>query len=152
MKCPKCGFEEDKVVDSRVGREGASVRRRRECLECTHRFTTLEEILPTEIYVIKCDDNREEFDPQKLRVGIERALYKRPVREEQVEELLHQVIRRLEQLGEREIHSAAIGDIVMEELEQLDQVAYVRFASVYRQFKDIDQFIDEIRVLSEKRD
>ena len=148
MKCPKCGFSEDKVIDSRLARNESSIRRRRECQSCQFRFSTLEAIVPTEMYVIKRDKNREEFDPKKIRSGIEMACYKRPVREEQLDELIQLIIKRLEAKGKTEIPSSELGHIVMEELKELDEVAYVRFASVYRQFKDIDQFINEIRLLN----
>ena len=150
MKCPKCGHQEDKVIDSRVAREGAGVRRRRECLGCKHRYTTLEEIVPTEIYVIKRDLRREEFNPQKIRDGVKKALWKRPVSEEQVEALITRVLQRIETLSEREIPSSALGELVMEELEKLDQVAYVRFASIYRQFRDIAQFMRELQQLTRR--
>lgn len=151
MKCPRCGHEEDKVIDSRVSREGSSVRRRRECLKCGRRFSTTEEIVPAEMYVIKRDERREEFNPQKIRNGIQRALWKRFVRDERVDEIMRHILERIEQLDEREIPSARIGEIVMDELKKLDEVAYVRFASVYREFKDIEQFINEIRAMGGRK-
>jgi transcriptional repressor NrdR len=151
MKCPRCGFLEDKVIDSRVSKEGLTVRRRRECLSCSSRFTTLEEVVPTEIYVIKRDGSREEFNPQKIRDGLEKACYKRQVREEQFDEIMASIHQQLEALGEREVPSEKLGEILMEELAALDAVAYVRFASVYREFKDVDQFVREVRELKKQR-
>ena len=150
MRCPKCGFLEDKVIDSRVTKEGGIVRRRRECARCANRFTTQEEIVPTEIVVVKRDQSREDFDPRKIREGVKRALWKRPVADGDREQLLRRICQRLELLGEREIPSAAIGEIAMAELRRLDEVAYVRFASVYRQFEDIGEFVKEIRGLTRK--
>jgi len=147
MKCPKCGFDDVKVIDSRNSREGYSVRRRRECPDCAHRFTTLENIVPTELYVIKRDQRRVEFNPQRIRDGVERACWKRPVRQEQLDSLMARILQQIENLGERELSSKTIGLLVMKELANLDQVAYVRFASVYRQFKDADQFIEEIQLM-----
>jgi transcriptional repressor NrdR len=151
MKCPSCGCQEDKVIDSRTSKEGASVRRRRECIECHYRFTTLEEVVPTEMSVIKRDGNREEFDAQKVREGIYKACWKRPVREKQIDKMTDEILKQIEQSGEREIESVDIGEIVMVKLQTIDEVAYVRFASVYRKFQDIDQFIDEIRGLGKQK-
>jgi transcriptional repressor NrdR len=151
MKCPKCGFDEDRVVDSRTASEGATVRRRRECAECGHRFTTIEEVVPAEVYVRKRDERREELNPQKLRDGIHKACWKRPVSEEQVDAIVASVIRQLESLGEREVPADQIGELLMKELEQLDDIAYIRFASVYRQFKGADEFISEVRELNRKQ-
>ncbi len=150
MKCPKCGYQEDKVIDSRMSKEASSVRRRRECLQCSNRFTTLEEIVAGEMFVIKRDDSREEFDPQKIREGVNKACWKRPISVEQIDELMEQILQRIEKHAEREISSELIGNYIMGELENFDEVAYVRFASVYRQFKDIGQFINEIRMLNQK--
>ena len=150
MKCPKCGYQEDKVIDSRMSKEASSVRRRRECLQCSNRFTTLEEIVAGEMFVIKRDDSREEFNPQKIREGVNKACWKRPISVEQIDELMEQILQRIEKHAEREISSELIGNYIMGELENFDEVAYVRFASVYRQFKDIGQFINEIRMLNRK--
>jgi transcriptional repressor NrdR len=147
MKCPKCGCDDVKVIDSRNVREGNSVRRRRECPGCEHRFTTLESIVPAELYVVKRDLRRVEFDPQKIRDGIERACWKRPVRQEQLDAVMARILQQIENLGERELPSKTIGLLVMKELANLDQIAYVRFASVYRQFKDADQFIEEVQLM-----
>ncbi len=146
MRCPRCTCEDDKVVDSRSTKEGAGVRRRRECLNCGHRFTTYEGIIQAELKVIKKnDDRREDFDRDKLRHGIELACRKRPVSQEQIDDLVARVIAGLESDFEREVISTEIGNRVMNELKEIDEVSYVRFASVYKKFKDIDQFIDEIR-------
>lgn len=150
MKCPKCGYQEDKVIDSRMSKEASSVRRRRECLQCSNRFTTLEEIVAGEMFVIKRDNNREEFNPQKIREGVNKACWKRPISVEQLDELMEQILQRIEKHAEREISSELIGNYIMGELENFDEVAYVRFASVYRRFKDIGQFINEIRMLNRK--
>ncbi|MCJ8329853.1 MAG: transcriptional repressor NrdR [Lentisphaeria bacterium] len=151
MRCPKCDCKEIKVLDSRVSKNGRSIRRRRECLECSYRFSTIEEIVPSELYVIKRDKSRDDFNPQKLRDGIEKACYKRPVNQEQIDELVQVILNNLETEGMNEIPSEKLGAMVMAELENLDEVAYVRFASVYKKFKDIDQFINEIRNLSDRQ-
>ena len=150
MKCPRCGHNEDKVIDSRLSRLGAAIRRRRECQDCRHRFTTIEQIVPSEIHVVKRDGNREDFNPQKIRDGIELACNKLRVREDQVDAMMQHITQRLEELGKTEISSEDIGRMVMAELEDFNDVAYVRFASVYRQFRDIEEFIQEIRLLSER--
>jgi transcriptional repressor NrdR len=151
MNCPKCNHAEDKVVDSRMSKNGLSIRRRRECLDCGNRFTTIEEVVPSEIFVIKRDGSREDFNPQKLRDGIEKACYKLTVNEEQLDELVSSIIRQIEQLGKTEVSVEDIGAAAMSELESFNDVAYVRFASVYREFKDIDQFIKEIQMLNKKQ-
>jgi len=147
MKCPRCRCLEDKVIDSRMSKERSSVRRRRECVDCSYRFTTLEEIVPTEVYVIKRDGRREEFNPYKIRDGIKMACWKRPIKEEQIKELVFRIQQNVENLGEREIPYERIGQLVMDELRCLDDIAYVRFASVYRKFKDVEQFLKEIKTL-----
>ena len=147
MRCPKCSCREDKVVDSRVAREGEAVRRRRECLNCQHRFTTYEEIIQTELSVIKRNDTRVEFEKSKLREGIKNACWKRSVSDEAIDSLVDNITIALQHDYDREVSSREIGQRVMQELKKVDEVAYVRFASVYREFKDIDQFIDEIRLL-----
>ena len=147
MKCPRCSCLEDKVIDSRMSKERSSVRRRRECIDCSFRFTTLEEIVPTEINVVKHDERREEFNPFKIRDGIKKACWKRPIKEDQIKELVLRTQQHIENHGEREIATEKIGEFVMDQLKILDDIAYVRFASVYRKFKDIDQFIKEIKRL-----
>lgn len=151
MRCPKCTCNEDKVVDSRIARDGEAVRRRRECLKCAHRFTTFEEIIQTELTVIKRNNARVEFEKAKLRSGIKKACWKRPVSDEKIENIIEKIVAGLQRDFDREVSSGEIGQRVMDELKQVDEVAYVRFASVYREFKDIDQFIDEIRLLNKKK-
>jgi transcriptional repressor NrdR len=149
MRCPRCTCQDDKVVDSRAVKEGAGVRRRRECLNCGHRFTTYEEIIQAELKVVKHHDNRrEEFDREKLRRGIEMACWKRDVPPEKIDAIVTKVVSSLENDFEREVNSSEIGNRTMQALRELDKVAYVRFASVYRDFKDIDEFISEIRTMN----
>ncbi|MEW5250458.1 transcriptional regulator NrdR [Microbulbifer discodermiae] len=150
MHCPFCGAEDTKVVDSRLVAEGDQVRRRRECLGCRERFTTFETaelLLPR---VIKQNGKRESFDEKKLRAGIQRAVEKRPVSTEQVETAVAHIKHSLRAAGERELPARAIGQLVMEQLRELDQVAYVRFASVYRRFEDVSDFGREIERLTRK--
>ncbi|GAA5443320.1 transcriptional repressor NrdR [Microbulbifer sp. NBRC 101763] len=150
MHCPFCSAEETKVVDSRLVAEGDQVRRRRECLECHERFTTFETaelLLPR---VIKQNGQREPFNEDKLRAGIQRAVEKRPVSTERVESAVSQIKHALQATGERELPARAIGELVMEQLRELDQVAYVRFASVYRRFEDVSDFSEEIERLTSK--
>ncbi|MCF7848099.1 MAG: transcriptional regulator NrdR [Kiritimatiellales bacterium] len=151
MRCPKCGCLDDKVIDTRVSREGDAIRRRRECLECTHRFTTYEALLRTDLIVVKRDGTREDFNPEKLRDGIRHACWKRPISPEQINDCVRRVASQLEGVQEREISSQDLGQLVMEELRQLDHVAYVRFASVYRRFGDIDEFLEEIKDLTDHK-
>src|SRR5438093_2809381 len=150
MRCPKCGGIEDKVIDSRLSKDGFSSRRRRECVRCEHRFTTYEEIERADIRVIKRDSRGEPFDRHKLLAGITKACEKRPISIEQLEKAVEEIITDLERNYPREISSQIIGAKVMEKLHELDEVAYVRFASVYRQFQDIGEFIDEIQSLEKK--
>ena len=147
MRCPACGFQDDKVIDSRVVKEGFGVRRRRECLNCAHRFTTYESIIQVELKVVKRNDEREDFDQDKLRHGIENACYKRPIDPEDINRLIEDVSQSVQRDFDREVASSEIGARVMAGLKELDQVAYVRFASVYRKFQDVEAFIDEIRSL-----
>ena len=144
MRCPKCGFQEDKVIDSRSARSGAVIRRRRMCLGCGYRFTTYEEVVKAKLKVVKRDGRHEELDRTKLSAGLERACEKRPVSAEQIESLVDTIIDELESEYEREVPSEAIGEKVMNKLERLDEVAYVRFASVYRRFRDVNQFLSAI--------
>ena len=149
MHCPFCANEETKVIDSRLAGEGRQVRRRRECMNCSERFTTFESpelVMPR---LIKRDETREPFDEIKLRNGIVRALEKRPVSAERIEEIISRIIHRLQTMGEQEIPARNVGEMVMEELQDVDAVAYVRFASVYRSFQDVTEFQDEIRRLQE---
>jgi len=147
MKCPFCGYKEDKVVDSREGRDGELIRRRRECLYCRRRFTTyerIEDILPV---VIKKDGRREPFDRNKILNGLKKACEKRPVSMKALDEIVSRIEKKIQEMGEKEIPSSVIGEEVMKELHELDEVAYVRFASVYREFKDINQFMEELKEL-----
>lgn len=151
MRCPSCGHEEDKVVDSRATKENSAVRRRRECLQCGQRFTTYEYIEHTPVVVVKKDGRREHFSREKILNGLLRACEKRPVSRESLEELVNEVERAVCSSVRDEIPSSEIGNEVMNRLAALDQVAYVRFASVYRDFKDVTQFLDELRNLLEKK-
>lgn len=150
MHCPFCSADDTKVIDSRLVAEGGQVRRRRECLSCHERFTTYEVAELLMPRVIKSDGTREPFDENKLRSGLQRALEKRPVSVEQVEAAITQIKHNLQTTGEREVHSRQIGEWVMERLRELDQVAYVRFASVYRSFQDISEFRAELDRLENK--
>ncbi|WP_286147781.1 transcriptional regulator NrdR [Neopoerus faecalis] len=151
MKCPFCGHPESKVIDSRPADENASIRRRRECLACGKRFTTYETVECLPIVVIKKDGSRQSFDRQKVLRGMIRACEKRPVSLAELEHIADEIEQELQNSMEREIRTADIGEKVMERLRSVDQVAYVRFASVYRQFKDIDTFMAELnKLLAEK--
>ena len=147
MKCPKCGTDDDKVLDSRAVRDGAAIRRRRECTVCGARFTTHEEIDRDEVTVVKQDGTREPFSRQKLEKGVRIACQKRPVSEDQLQSLLDSVVASLE--GE-EVPTSKIGELVMERLHALDEVAYIRFASVYRRFTDVNQFLSTITEMVKK--
>jgi transcriptional repressor NrdR len=151
MHCPFCGYVETRVNDSRLAGEGRQIRRRRECLKCGERFTTFETAELVMPVVIKGDRAREAFDEGKLRAGMEKALEKRPVPREQLDEAVSRIVHAVRSLGDREVSSRAIGELVMEELRHLDEVAYVRFASVYRQFEDVEAFHDEIERLRSAR-
>jgi len=151
VKCPFCAEVENKVIDSRLSNQGAVIRRRRECLGCQRRFTTyerVEEILPM---VVKKDGRREAFDRQKVLEGLKLACQKRPVGADQLEAVVDGIERRLQEMGEREVPSSVIGEAVMRELARLDEVAYVRFASVYRSFKDLGEFMSELKELISER-
>lgn len=150
MRCPKCGYLEDKVIDSRAAGNGGVIRRRRICLRCRNRFTTYEEIVKTRLRVIKRDGRREDLDRGKLISGIERACEKRPISAEDIENIVNSIIDELESEYEREVPSQAIGKKVIDRLEKLDEVAFVRFASVYRRFKDVNQFVSAIEGLIAK--
>ena len=151
MKCPYCGHPESKVIDSRPADENASIRRRRECLSCARRFTTYETVESLPIVVIKKDGSRQSFDRQKVLRGMIRACEKRPVALAELERIADEIEQELQNSMEREIRTEVIGEKVMECLRKVDQVAYVRFASVYRQFKDIDTFMAELnKLLAEK--
>lgn len=147
MRCPFCGNSEDKVIDSRSSEEGRSIRRRRECLNCHRRFTTYENIEESTLMVIKKDARREPFDRKKILAGLTKACEKRPISTEQLQDLADKIEYMLQSKFEKEVDSKQIGELVMELLYKLDEVAYVRFASVYRQFKDINQFMKELKGL-----
>lgn len=151
MKCPYCGFEESKVIDSRPADDGERIRRRRECLKCKKRFTTHEIIETVPVVVVKRDKSREVFDRAKLEAGLLRACEKRPVSLSQIEAIVTNIETTLQNNFEREVNSQTIGEMAMEQLKNVDEVAYVRFASVYRQFKDINTFMEELtKLLHEK--
>ena len=152
MKCCFCGHTESKVIDSRPTDEGASIRRRRECLACGKRFTTYETIETVSVMVVKKDKSREAFDREKLLKGLLRACEKRPVPVKQLENLVDEVETTVQTMLEREVTSEAIGEMVMERLKKIDDIAYIRFASVYRQFRDIDSLNEEVsKLISEKK-
>lgn len=147
MKCMYCGFEDSKVIDSRSADEGRTIRRRRECINCGRRFTTYETIEDTPVLVIKSSGLRQTFDPQKIKNGIIKSCEKRPVSMSAIDEMVSTVTKKIYNSMEQEISSKAIGEMVMDELRKYDEVAYVRYASVYRSFKDISSFMDELQKL-----
>ena len=151
MRCPFCAHLEDKVVDSREGKDGRVIRRRRECLKCAKRFTSYERIDEIPLMVIKKDDRREPYDRNKITAGLLRACEKRPVSPSVLEAITDEIEQMMQDSPEREISTQAIGEKVMERLRTLDTVAYVRFASVYRQFQDVDQFMRELKEILEQR-
>ena len=145
MKCPGCGNMEDKVIDSRNTREGDTIRRRRECLNCKERFTTYERIEQSMPFVVKKDGRRETFDREKILSGIKKACQKRPISMDKMDDLVHRVEKFFQESGEKEISTVTIGEKVVRELYSFDDVAYVRFASVYRSFKDVNEFMTELQ-------
>ena len=145
MKCPYCGKDNTRVIDSRPADDGDSIRRRRECDECHKRFTTYEKVETIPLVVIKKDQTREQYDRRKIEDGVMRACYKRPTPIQKIREMLDEVEREIFNREEKELESKVIGEIVMEKLKELDAVAYVRFASVYREFKDVNTFMDELK-------
>jgi transcriptional repressor NrdR len=149
MYCPFCSHEETKVIDSRLAADGRQIRRRRQCLDCNERFTTFETAELVMPRLIKTDRSRQPFDETKLRNSMIRALEKRPVAADEFEQAIGRLVHRLRTMGEREVPSRLVGELVMEELRSLDEVAYVRFASVYRSFQDVTEFQDEIKRLQE---
>lgn len=150
MKCPFCAFHDTKVIDSRLGKEGNNIRRRRECIECERRFTTYERVEEMQPLVVKKDGRRQPFERMKILAGLQRACEKRPVSSEAIEKVIDRIELSLLESGEREIESSRIGEAVMAALHDLDEVAYVRFASVYRQFKDINEFMSELKEILAK--
>jgi transcriptional repressor NrdR len=151
VKCPYCSSLEEKVVDSREGKDGLVVRRRRQCQQCMRRFTTYERIEEIHFMVVKKDGRREPFNRQKIMAGLLKAVQKRPVSVSQLEKILDEIEARLAEKEEREMTAAEIGELIMERLHEIDEVAYVRFASVYRQFRDVSQFVEEVKGLREGR-
>jgi len=152
MKCPYCQADNDRVIDSRGSDDGNAIRRRRECLACKRRYTTYERVEVAAIKVVKRDGSREPFDRAKIKRGLETACWKRPISDAQIEALITAVENELETRLESEVDSRLVGELVMQHLRDIDQVAYVRFASVYRQFKDLHDFVDELKpMLAERR-
>lgn len=151
MKCPFCGKENTKVIDSRPADDNSSIRRRRKCLKCSKRFTTYEKLEAIPLIVIKKNEEREPYDRAKIEKGVFRSCIKRPISVDQINELVDSVESTVFNLGEKEVPSSQIGEILMDKLQQLDPVAYVRFASVYREFKDVNTFMDEIQRLLKKQ-
>ena len=149
MRCPKCGCQDDKVIDSRASREGATIRRRRECLGCGHRFTTYEEVERADLMVIKRDGRREEFSREKLHSGLKKAFQKRPVSPEVIQNLAEKIVNEISEKYEREVPGSFIGERVMAGLRDIDEVAYVRFASVYRRFQEATDFVQEVKKLED---
>jgi transcriptional repressor NrdR len=152
MKCPYCSNLEDKVIDSRIGKDGITIRRRRECLACEKRFTTHEKIEDTLPVIIKKDNRREPFDAKKILDGLRKACQKRDISTQQLEEITDRIERSLMERGGKEVLSSEVGEQIMLELHDLDQVAYVRFASVYRSFKDLNDFMEEVKTFLERRE
>ena len=151
MKCPFCSDLENKVIDSRLGKDGLSIRRRRECLKCERRFTTYERVEEIQPLVVKKDGRRELFDREKIREGMLKATQKRPVSVEKIDDFIDTLERRFQETNQKEIPSEEIGEMVINALQDMDEVAYIRFASVYRQFKDLDDFLRELRELLSSR-
>lgn len=152
MRCPKCQGLDDKVIESRVSKEGETIRRRRQCLNCNYRFTTYETIIPADIIVVKRDGRREEFKPEKLRAGIDHACWKLDVSSEDIDRVVGDITIELTLLQDGEVTTKRIGAMVMNALKKLNEVAFVRFASVYRHFQDVDEFIKEVKQLDRRND
>lgn len=150
MKCPACHFKDTKVIDSRMNAEGTSIRRRRECLKCSKRFTTHEYVEQVSLMVVKKDGRRQPYDRSRIINGITKACEKRPVSVDKIEDIAVEIERVIQKKHDREVASSVIGELIMEKLYSLDEVAYVRFASVYRQFRDVNHFMNEIKVILEK--
>jgi len=152
MRCPKCGNQDDKVIDSRASREGSTIRRRRQCLQCNHRFTTYEEIENEGLMVVKRDGRREEVSREKLLSGLKKLCQKRPISPKAIEDLVETIMDEIIDKYDREVPGMAIGERVMEALRQIDEVAYVRFASVYRRFEEATEFVSEVNKLESNHD
>lgn len=150
MRCPYCQDDQDKVTDSRAGEDGFVIRRRRMCLSCSKRFTTFERVAELDLRVVKKDGSRETFQPEKIRKGIERACWKRPIPTEKVESIVMEVVQQIYSYESAEIDSNSIGEMTMDKLIDLDDVAYIRFASVYRQFRDIHDFVEEVKPILDR--
>lgn len=150
MKCPSCDYKETKVIDSRMSADGNSIRRRRECLKCEKRFTTYEYVERVPLMVVKKDGRRQAFDRTKIITGLVKACEKRPVSFDRIEKITTEIEREIQKKYDREVDASVIGEAVMEKLAHTDEVAYVRFASVYRQFKDVNQFMSELKVILER--
>lgn len=152
MKCPFCQLDNDRVIDTRTSEDGFVIRRRRQCLKCDKRFTTYERIAELDIRVVKKDGARESFHPEKIRQGLERACWKRPIATDRVEAVFSEIVQEILLLTDSEITSQTIGELVMEKLIELDDVAYIRFASVYRQFKDAHDFVQGVQPILDRQD
>ena len=152
MRCPKCACQDDKVIDSRASREGSTIRRRRECVNCEHRYTTYEQIEHGRLMVLKRDGRREEFSREKLAASVQKALQKRPVSEQRADEMIDAVIDRLSSEYDREVPYKAIGERVMDGLRTLDPVGFVRYASFYRRFEEATDFVEEVKNMEKKHD
>ncbi|PYJ05468.1 MAG: transcriptional regulator NrdR [Verrucomicrobia bacterium] len=150
MRCPRCGCQDDKVIDSRASREGATIRRRRQCIACSHRYTTYEEVERGGLFVLKRDGRREEFSSEKLLSGIKKACQKRPISSKVTEDLVERIANEVTDKYEREVPAEVIGKMVMDGLREIDHVAYVRFASVYRRFQEATDFVQEVKKLGAK--
>jgi transcriptional repressor NrdR len=150
MRCPKCGCQDDKVIDSRASREGATIRRRRECIVCGYRYTTYEEIERLGLFVVKRDNRREEFSKDKLLSGIKKACQKRPISPKVIEDLVERIVNGVTDKYDREVPGEVLGKMVMDALRETDEVAYVRFASVYRRFQEATDFVQEVKKLGGK--
>lgn len=150
MRCPTCGNQDDKVIDSRTSKKGSTIRRRRECLQCRHRFTTYEEIEHEGLVIVKRDGRREEFSKEKLLSGIRKACQKRPISPKAIEDLVEKIVEEITDKYDSEVPGQAIGERVMEGLRELDEVAYVRFASVYRRFQEATEFVQAVKKLEEE--
>lgn len=151
MKCPYCGHLDNKVIDSRLNKDSTITRRRRSCLACDQRFTTYERLEVMMPMLVKKDGRREAWDRQKMAAGLEKACEKRPISRDRIDQFVDEIEHRLQDIGSKEVSSKVIGEWVMEDLSTLDEVAYVRFASVYRQFKDVNEFMDELKTLLDSR-
>ena len=151
MKCPHCGYIESKVIDSRPTDDNTAIRRRRECLSCAQRFTTYEKVETIPLIVVKKNGNRESFDRNKLMNGIIKSCEKRPVSIEQIEHMVNDIDSEIQKIAKKEVSSTVIGEEIMKRLKDVDEVAYVRFASVYRQFKDVNSFMDELKTMLSDR-